>query len=542
MEIEPQTESTIEIREYLRVLMERKWWAILTVAIVTATAIITSLLITPIYQATATILVKEQAVPAALFGEYTPEVSIQPERNLQTQVQLLGLRPLAESVIQKLGLKVTPQEFLNMVKIEPLRLTNLIDINVEHTDPALAATIANEMANQYITWSKETSLRELTKAKEEIGAKLEETKSELEAVSREIAEIRAGGGTVSQEKEARLEMLNNLYLILSEKYEGLRINEAMQKGGAELVSAAIVPDEPIKPRIKLNAILALVVGLMLGVGLAFFIEYLDNTIKTSQDVERYLGLATLTQIPRHPRGKEDHELITLEDPRSPAAEAYKLLRANLQFLNYDGSLKSIILSSLSPGEGKTITAANLAVALAQAGKRVILAGCDMRKPTLHRYFGISNKSGLTNVLAGQSTLEAELRPTSQDNLQVLDCGPIPPNPSELLSSSAMERVLKEMEQMADVVLLDTPPVLAVSDAISLAEKADGTLLVVDSGTVRRELVQEAKERFAAMEKRVLGVVLNNVKVGGLGNYYYYYYGSDKESHKRGKRRKRASSR
>jgi non-specific protein-tyrosine kinase len=542
MEIEPQTES-IEIREYLRVLRERKWWAILTVVIVTATAIIASLLMTPIYQATATLLVKERPVPAALFGEYSPEVSIQPERNLQTHVKLLGLRPLAESVIQKLGLKVTPEEFLKMVKIEPLRQTNLINISVEHTDPALAASIANEMANQYITWSKETNLRELTQAREEIRAKLEETKSELEVVSREIAEIRAGGGTVSREKEARLEMLNNLYLILSEKYEGLRINEAMQEGGVELVSAAIVPDEPVKPRIKQNAILALVVGLMLGVGLAFFIEFLDNTIKTSQDVEKYLGLAALVRIPAHPRGKEDHQLVTLEDPMSPTSEAYKLLRASLQFLNYDGSLKSIVISSPLRGEGKTFVAANLAVALAQAGKRVILLGCDMRKPVLHRCFGISNKSGLTNVLTGQSTLEAELRPTSEDNLRVLDCGPIPPNPSELLSSSAMERVLKEAEQMADVVLIDTPPVLAVSDAIFLAEKADGTLLVVESGVVRRELAQEAKKRFEAVGKRLLGVVLNKVKVGGLGNYYnYYYYGSDKKSHKRGKGRKRASSR
>lgn len=218
-------------------------------------------------------------------------------------------------------------------------------------------------------------------------------------------------------------------------------------------------------------------------------------------------------------------VITHHDPGSAASEAFRVLRTNLQFMGLDKPLKSVLVTSATPGEGKTTTTANLAVAFAQTGARVCLVDCDMRKPQVAKTFGMDNWNGLTTALIGQGGVEAALQETQIPGLWVMPSGPIPPNPAELLGSARMARLLVELEERFDMVLIDTPPILAVTDAAVLAPKAGGVLLVVRAGKVARQQVSRAKEALVSVKAQILGVVLDAVSHEGHDGYYYYYYQS-----------------
>lgn len=219
------------------------------------------------------------------------------------------------------------------------------------------------------------------------------------------------------------------------------------------------------------------------------------------------------------------KLIVHEDPKSPISEAYRTLRTNLQFAKVDSELRTIMFTSSGPAEGKSTTIANVAVALAQSGRSIILVDCDLRKPVQHRIFGKRNK-GVTNILVENSPAESFLQATEVDNLRLLTSGPIPPNPSELLSSSKMVDLVSELKGLADVVLIDAPPTIAVTDAAVMAAKVDGIVLVIDSTSVRPEMAQKAKDLLVKANGHILGVILNRVEIEEEHAYYYYYYGSD----------------
>lgn len=224
------------------------------------------------------------------------------------------------------------------------------------------------------------------------------------------------------------------------------------------------------------------------------------------------------------------KLIVHEDPKSPIAEAYRTLRTNLQFAKVNSELRTIMFTSSGPAEGKSTTIANVAVALAQSGRSIILVDCDLRKPVQHRIFGKRNK-GVTNILVDESPAKAFLQDTEIDNLRILPSGPIPPNPSELLSSSKMVELFTELKELADMVLIDAPPTIAVTDAAVMAAKVDGIVLVIDSTSVRPEMAQKAKELLVKANGHILGAILNRVEIEDEHAYYYYYYGSESKSKK-----------
>lgn len=221
----------------------------------------------------------------------------------------------------------------------------------------------------------------------------------------------------------------------------------------------------------------------------------------------------------------EYKLILTEQPKSPIAEAYRSLRTNLQYAKVDGELKSILFTSAGPTEGKSTTVSNAAIALAQSGRKVILLDCDLRKPVLHKIFRLPRNSGLTNILAEDSHPAEYIQDTDIENLQILSSGPIPPNPSELLGSKRMKKLLSYVREQADMVLIDSPPAVAVTDASVLASQVDGITLVVDAGTVRPEMAQRAKELLTHANGRILGVILNRAEIDEEHAYYYYYYGS-----------------
>lgn len=218
-------------------------------------------------------------------------------------------------------------------------------------------------------------------------------------------------------------------------------------------------------------------------------------------------------------------LIALLNPRSPVTESYRALRTNIDFSSVDEQTRVIMVTSAGPEEGKSTVVGNLAVTYAQDERRVLLIDADMRKPTVHRTFQLSNRYGLSSFLSRQIDLENAIQESGVPNLSVMTAGPIPPNPAEMLNSNSMTKLMEQLRESYDVVLIDTPPILAVTDAQLLASKSDGVLMVINAGKVKKEVVLKAKENLTRVNARMLGVVLNNVKRKASEEYYYYYYGS-----------------
>ncbi len=332
-----------------------------------------------------------------------------------------------------------------------------------------------------------------------------------------------------------------------ELYKGLlqRMKEAGVSAGLtvsniQVVDQAEIPTRPYKPNRQLNLLLAAVVGLFLGVGLAFFFEYLDNTVKTPEDVEQMIRLPSFGMVPEISNGRRNRlekgasypvELITHRHPKSILSEAYRNVRTSILLSFSEKPPKKIAITSPNPVEGKTTTVINTAIALSQTGAQVVIVDTDMRKPRVHHIFNGADGTGLSNFLSGNADLASIVKKTEVPNLYYIPSGPIPPNPSELLGSNRFKNMMGALEKKFDHVLLDTPPVLGFADSLILSSCVDGVVLVVLGGKTPKETLQRAKEVLFQVNAKILGVVINRVDVqrGNYGYYYYkyhYYYGKE----------------
>jgi capsular exopolysaccharide synthesis family protein len=291
------------------------------------------------------------------------------------------------------------------------------------------------------------------------------------------------------------------------------------------VAEAGVPTTPSSPNPTANLVIGLVLGLALGIGAAVTRELLDTKVRTEADLQKVTTASVIGTIPLDATG-EANPLIVQSSPQSPRAEAFRRLRTNLQFLDVGERARAIVLVSAIPAEGKSTTAINLAITLADAGTRVALVDADLRRPSVAAYLGVEGSVGLTTVLIGQADLDDVLQPWGNDRLDVLAAGQIPPNPSELLGSQAMSTVLKELTERYDVVLLDTAPLLPVTDGAILAKLAGGALVTVGAGTVNRHQLAEALGSLESVGARVLGIVMNRMTRQGDRYPYYDYYSAD----------------
>lgn len=346
-----------------------------------------------------------------------------------------------------------------------------------------------------------------------------------------------------QTLELRQNLDQNTYeYLLSQLYQS-RITEAAASPYVDVIDPA-TGATPIQPRGRINIVLGALLGLILGVGAAFFLEYLDRTVRTSSDVETLLGIPVLGVIPRLLRvDEEDQEkplrrppsgvpLVVALDPLDPAAEAYRNLRMNLMFMSTeDDPIRSILVSSPGPAEGKSTTAVNMAVMLAQQGQRVLLVDADLRRPALHRALDLLREPGLSNVLVGDADVREAVRPSVLPNLDMLPSGPFPPNPSELLNSKTMQRLLEEFEAKYSHVVIDSPPILAVTDAALLASHTDGILIVLRSGETEQKAAERSVDQLQRLGVRVFGAVLNEVASTTTEESYYlqYYYSYEPDS-------------
>jgi polysaccharide biosynthesis transport protein len=370
----------------------------------------------------------------------------------------------------------------------------------------------------------------------------EEMLSRLKALETELEGHRAAHIQLTSELENRRDRMNQLgpwevqlaqmnrsrdtaekqYLMLASKLQDLRIRENARRSMARIIERALPPVSPVRPRKALNLALSLILGLFFGFCLAFLQEYLDDRITTPDEADRLLRLPVLGHIPL--MAGDTQRLMTALPSHSPIAESYRSLRSSISFAAIDAPLRTMIVTSSHPGEGKSTTSVNLAIAMAMEGRRVILVDADLRRPSLYRVLDLPSAPGLTDVLLGNRKAADALRNTAVVGLRVLTSGPIPPNPAELLNSGPMTALIGELRGMADIVIFDTPPCLPVTDAQVLAAKVEGVLLVAALGEAKKAEVKHAKELFDRAHARTVGLIFNKISQA-TGGYYYTYHRS-----------------
>ena len=526
-EDEFQTRETLELRDYLRVIKERFWVLPAAVLVILVVTLVVSFLSTPMYKTSARLLYQKNNLEQVVFGAQVFTNTNQ-DREVQTGAILVKLDPVAQAVKEELDSQLSASALLGMVSIKSQTTSNVVDIIVVGADAAEAAAVANAFADQFVLFR-----RNADRATVEEARRLVDT--ELKSLSR--AELESDRG-----------------LKLKEKFDNLRIIEAMQNGGFTVVQRASVPTGPFSPTPLRDGVIAIVLGLVAGVGLAFLLDYLDKAVKDEKALERALGAPVLTKVPLLGLRKRDAEVDWSPEAvgfskRPVLLEAFRTLRSNLEFFAIEKRQSTWLITSSEPQEGKSTTAVNLALSMAISGKRVVVIDADLRRPVIHEYVGVAQAPGLSNLLAGASRLEEALQLVKADeflppgsrrrqgegrsglmhrNIYVLASGPIPPNPAELLSSARMGELIKELGAMSDCVLIDAPPALAVSDAATMSRHADGVVVVARLGSTSRDQVHEVREVFERAKARIVGAVAFEAKksptYGRKGYGYGYGYG------------------
>ena len=382
--------------------------------------------------------------------------------------------------------------------------------------------IASKLRGQYnAALQRENMLRDALEKQKQEANKLNESAIEYSLLKRDVDTNR------------------QLYEGLLQRLKEAGVSAGLKSNNFRIVDAARAPSSPIEPNIPRNLLFAMMLGLASGIGLAFLLEGLDNTVRTTEQAQMLSGLASLGMIPLgsktaregpNPKrlviasSKEAVELVTQVRPQSQMAESYRALRTSLLLSNLGAPPKVIMVTSALPQEGKTTTSINTAVVLAQKGIRVLLIDADLRRPSIHKTLGMGPHSGLSNVLTGSATMEQAItRSTILPNLFILPAGTPPPNPAELLASSNMRDVLTQLREQYDHIVIDTPPSLSVTDAVVLSPRADAVLLVIRSGQTTKQALRRSRDTLIQVNAKVVGVLLNAVDLSSPDYYYYYEY-------------------
>lgn len=370
--------------------------------------------------------------------------------------------------------------------------------------------IARSIETEYrVAMAKEKSILNALEAQKSEALELNQKQIEYNVLKREV------------------ETNRSLYESLLKRVKETGVTEGLTASNIMVVDPARVPDKPIKPRIALNILLAVISGLTLGLGLAFFFDYLDNTVKSPEEVERYLSIPLLGVVGRFKKAAKNPaggggELPAFSEPKSNISEGFRSLRTNLLFTSAESEKRVLLITSTATLEGKTVVAANLAVAFAQTGKKVLLIDADMRKPRIHGLFNLERSPGLSEALVGKEKLSSVINDTEISDLKVITCGTIPPNPAELLASKNMKVLIEEAKVYFDTIIIDSPPVMSVTDPVELATLSDGAVMIIKTASTPRPAIQMAIQQLSDVGAKVLGCVLNDVDFKREGYYYSYY--------------------
>jgi polysaccharide biosynthesis transport protein len=509
-----QNEDGLDLRYYLSLIMHW-WWLIALAAIIAGGAsYLISKRMTPFYQSSTTVLVN--AAPASKVSDYNSVMMS--EQLTSTYAQMMSKDAVLNQVAKQIGLSNPPDQIKKWITVTPVRDTQLIQVVVETTDPELSAKIANSIVDVFATQIQDIQTQRFSQSKSALETQLTDYEKQITDMTSDIAKT-----DTSDEKDRlneKITQYRGMYSNLLQSYEQIRLSEAQSVSTVVQVESAVANLVPVKPKVTQNTLLAAVVGILLAAGLIFVREAFDDTVKTPDDISRKYKLPVLGVIIHH--SSDPDAPIALTSPRSPVTEAYRTLRTNLGYTSVDRRLSTIMVTSAEPGEGKSTITSNLGVVMAQNGKRVIALDCDLRHPCLHTNFGLNNRQGMSTLLSQNSEATTDIcNPTKEKGLYVITTGPIPPNPAELMGSQKLQSILKWMKETTDIILVDTPPVLAVSDAVILAPSLDGVVLVVRPGKTRHGALKQAIEQLQLVNARILGVVLNDVITRGKAYGYYY---------------------
>lgn len=501
--------GTANLREYLAILRSRKTSIAVVAALVVASALFYSYRQQPLYRSEAKVLVKP-------FNTLL---------NVETERELAGSEAVRETAAENLGaeLEEEPLSPANL-SVSVATETEVLIIGYTHPDPAEAQRAAQAYAEGYLEYRRQEIVDDIAASGEAIRAQMEPLNDRLRRLNTRIDN--EDDPAIQSTLQTQVNSLISRIAVLEQQLVQMSPPGRLQIG--QVVEDADLPLSPASPNHLVNGVLGLLLGLALGVGVAFLRERLDDRLRGRSDLEKYAGAPVLAIVPSVAEWRKAKQtmLVTLEQPQSAASEAYRTLRTGVLFAAGQHGLKTILLTSANAGEGKSATTANLGVALAQSGKRVIMISGDLRKPRLVQFFSDNRGPGVTNILAGEANLWTCLINTMLPTLKVVPSGPIPSNPTELLGSQGMRKILEDCAKVADVVLIDGPPVLALADAITLAPMADGVLLVADAQNTHRGAVEHAREQIDRVHARVIGAVLNNfdpAKAGAQAYYYQDYY-------------------
>lgn len=509
--------DTLDLRDYLAVMRRRRFTILQVVVLVVLVAVGVTFLQTPQYAAEARVVVKPNAGNTDAVSEI-----VLGSRELETQKELAVSLPVAETVVESLGLDRDPERVVEDVTVTLVRDTQILELRATSTDPEQAAALAQGFADAYLEFRREQALEDVLRAQQALESRAQDIRDRLDEISRELSGASDAERTSLELEQARL---SSDAATIATQQASLSGSEVFASGGGQVIKPAEVPRQPVSPKPVRTGVLALVLGLMLGVGLAFLRDHLDDAIRSDDQAERAAGKSVLGHVPKwRPATAGDTRLASLVEPSSVVAESYRSLRTNLRFMTVGRSLRSLLVTSALPGEGKTTSAANLAVAFARTGARVMLVGSDLRRPMIHKAFGIDGRPGLSDVLVGEAELIDVVTDVGVPNLRVVCGGNVPPNPAELLGAHAMTELMEQFEHLADLVIYDGPPVLAVADALEMAPHVGGVTLVVDVGETGRHALAQAASRIRGVGGNLSGLVLNNVDPDDAYGTYGYYGG------------------
>ncbi|HUG15205.1 MAG TPA: polysaccharide biosynthesis tyrosine autokinase [Thermomicrobiales bacterium] len=506
-------------------LAARWWWILLLFPITSATtAYAVSLSITPEYEANATLLVEESQT----LGTSTYNDILANERRAQTYVRLIGTRQVADATVERLDLPISTDDLLAKLSASSIRDTQLISIRVTDTDPETAALIATTVGEVFVDQLREQASIPVDDARRELQQNLDRIRERIEETLARIDELQMRPDATSAANQAeilanqsQLNQLQSTYATLLESQQRMDIGQAQAQASVRIVDQAVPPRSPVSPRIPLNTVLGGMLGLIVAGGLVLLLGYINDAIQTSDDLSRVVGQTAVGEIPALSNAQE---IVARRDQRTAPVDAFRSLRTNLQFASLGGDIRSLVVTSLRPGEGKTTVLANLATVIAQGGHRVVLVDADLRRPRIHQLFEISNRAGLTNLLlAGLDDIDSFVIHTDVPNLDVIPSGPLPPNPADVLQSAAMRELIEALESRADIVLVDSPP-LAFSDPLITANIVDGTLLIVLSRKTRPDELVAGLEALSRTGTPLLGIVINRSRnIAASSAHYRSYY-------------------
>ena len=522
----------VDLKVYGRIALRWAWLVILCAIIAGGVAFLYSMNQTRIYSASSKVLVNEARNPAtANYNDI-----LLSERLARTYANLMQRDSTIEDTLTRLGLDpAAVRRQVTSVSVAPVRDTQLVQVTVESPNPELAAAVANTLPQVFAEGMRAVQLARFTESRSSLSTQLDELRKRVEANQLQISDLQNQRTAQAELELARLRseqtQLQASYANLLNSFEQLRLTEAQSVDNIVLMEPAETPRSPVRPRTLVNTMLAAVVGALLALGVVFLIEYLDDRVQSPDDLRKIADLPVLGAIAKMPGAKEAENaragnLMGLNEPRHPITEAYRRLRTNLQYANLDKEMRTLMVTSAEAGEGKSITSANLAVVMAQSGARVILVDADLRKPKQHTVFGINRRPGLAEALKG-GDIEALLYPVTSKgqtlSLWVLPAGDTIPNPAEVLGSHRMQQLGRQLLELADIVIYDTPPVLAVTDSQVMGRMVDGALLVIDTQKTSSAAVHRALEALMQVNTPLLGAVLNRVTTSARNYYYYYSY-------------------